>query len=377
MLAPVWKKLTDDGYNVVFLALTTAQKYLAQQNIPYISFRDLPSNTDINVQKYGERLTAELSDGKISNDESIAYLGQSFRDLVLQHGEREAENIYSEHGRHAFLPVNTLKEAIQMIAPDVVVTTNSPRAERAAIMAAGACGIPSVCVVDLYPSKEIEWLRNGGFAQKICVLNDAVKDILAASGRPSEDVVVTGNPAFDRHYSFNGHQTAAKIRHDIFNNSIVVGLASNTMPATRNIEGEKVKNLPREVFERVHRLCSEKNYALALRQHPSEMEWADLGNTINCKSWSLDLYLASLDILITFPSTIALEAQIHGVRTGIINFSPLSQTSPYLFNGDFEVIQQIEDIDELTVSAEQSKSTAHKKQVSATQKICNVIINVT
>src|SRR3989338_11677272 len=109
MLAPVWKKLTDDGYNVVFLALTTAQKYLAQQNIPYISFRDLPSNTDINVQKYGERLTAELSDGKISNDESIAYLGQSFRDLVLQHGEREAENIYSEHGRHAFLPVNTLK----------------------------------------------------------------------------------------------------------------------------------------------------------------------------------------------------------------------------------------------------------------------------
>lgn len=376
MLAPIWKALEANGYRTVFLALTTAQEYLSRLNIPYIGFRDLPSSDDIDVLRYGEMLAKELLDGKISNEETISYLGQSFRDLVLQFGERQAENIYREYGRHGFLPTHTLKQAIQMIAPDVVVTTNAPRSERAAIIAAGECGIPSVCVVDLYPSKEIDWLCQRGFAQKICVLNNSVKEILVANGRPAADVVVTGNPAFDRHYSFDQYQMVALAKRESFLNRPVVGFASNLISPTESLEDEKVSDVSREVFERVRRLCLEKGYALALRQHPSEFEWVDIGCAINCIYWDLDLYLASLDVLITFPSTIALEAQIYGVRTVVLDFTHLSQTAPYIYNGEFEIIHRVEDVDEINVSAGKNKASRHKTKTTATQNICDAIVNL-
>lgn len=377
MLVPVWEKLTADGHDVIFLALTTAQKYLSERSIPYIGFCDLPDSKDHDVQVLGQRLVGELSDGKVSYDESVAYMGLSYRDLVIQHGQNEAEKLYNAYGRQVFLPVNTLKKAIQMIAPDVVVATNSPRAERAAIMAANACGIPAVCVVDLYPCKELEWLAEPRFAKKICVLNNSVRDILLKNGRCIEDVVVTGNPAFDKHYAFNDNQNIAKIKSDIFDEKIVVGFASNSIPAIVNgISTEAEQELPQLVFNRMQKLCSERNYALALRQHPSEAEWHEIGNAVNCKSMPLDLYLASLDMLITFPSTIALEAQIYGTRTGVINFSCLSQTSPYLFTGDFEVIQQIEDIDSITIFSRIKNTELGDRHVSsATQLIGDVILN--
>lgn len=374
MLVPVWKKLTAEGHNVIFLALTTAQHYLTEQGIPYIGFRNLPDSTDDEVQMYGKRLVGELADGKVSYDESVAYMGLSYRDLVLQHGQSEAAKLYSERGRQIFLPVNTLKKAIQIIAPDVVVTTNSPRAERALIMAANTCGTPAVCVVDLYPSKELEWLAEPGFAQKICVLNDSVRDVLLKIGRSNDEVIVTGNPAFDKHYSFGDYQTAVNNRVTNFGNRAVVGFASNAIPNEHNKSGDNEQGLPLLIFNRLQKICSEKNYALALRQHPSEVTWSEIGSAINCKTMPLDLYLASLDMLITLPSTIALEAEIYDLKTCVINFTCLSETSPYLFAGHFEVIDKIEDIDNITISQRVRNAKPHDRlSSSATRLICNVI----
>lgn len=374
MLVPVWKMLTAEGHNVIFLALTTAQHYLTEQGIPYIGFRNLPDSTDDEVQMYGRRLVDELAGGKVSYDESVAYMGLSYRDLVLQHGQTEAAKLYRERGRQIFLPVNTLKKAIKMIEPDVVVATNSPRAERALIMAANACGTPAVCVVDIYPSKELEWLAEPGFAQKICVLNDSVRDVLIKIGRSNDEVVVTGNPAFDKHYAFGGYQTVLKNKVAHFGDRKVVGFASNAIPNEHTTSSENDQGLPLLIFNRLQKLCSEKNYALALRQHPSEVEWSEIGSAISCKTMPLDLYLASLDMLITFPSTIALEAEIYGLRTCVINFTCLSETSPYLFSGHFEVIDKIEDIDNITISQGIRNAKPHDRRwPSATRLICNVI----
>ena len=377
MLASVWERLTEIGHNVVFLALTTAQDYLNERGIPHIGFRDLQGSADTEVQGYGKKLLGGLSQGKVNEEESIAYLGLSYRDLVAQHGESTAEKLYAECGRQVFLPVNTLKTALKTIKPDVVVATNSPRAERAAILAAGELGVPSVCVVDLYPSKELEWLKINGYAQKVCVLNSSVKDILVAHGRNSDDVVITGNPAFDRHYSFDRYQEAARIKLDFFNKKIVVGFASNALPiipGANRVTSDQA--LPREVFEKLYKRCLEKNYVLALRQHPSEVEWPEIGDAINCKSMPIDLYLACLDMLVTFPSTIALEAKIHHLRTSVVNFSCLSQTSPYLFQGDFEVLNCIEDIDNLTVLPREAMTTASSGKTSAARNISEVVMSV-
>ena len=67
--------------------------------------------------------------------------------------------------------------------PDLLVATNSPRAERAAIVEARALGIPAVCIVDLFAIDEVRWIGQAGYADRICVLNEAVRDFLVAAGR--------------------------------------------------------------------------------------------------------------------------------------------------------------------------------------------------
>jgi hypothetical protein len=54
-----------------------------------------------------------------------------------------------------------------------------------------------VCIVDLFAIDEVRWIGQPGYADRICVLNGHVRDFLVQAGRRPDEIVVTGNPAFD------------------------------------------------------------------------------------------------------------------------------------------------------------------------------------
>lgn len=367
MVLPVIQSLTGQGrWDVEVLGLTTAGIVLSRAGIAHLGFKDIVGSDDGAALEWGERLIEGLPAGPVSREETVAYLGLSYANLEADYGVEGAARIYAEKGRHVFLPVGTLKRFLQRIRPNLVVATNAPRGERAAILAARDMGIPAVCLVDLYPPQNGEWLKENWYGQKICVLNRTAKEMLVRCGRDPKQVESTGNPAFDRHYLFAGPGIAALSAAG----KIVVGYASNIIP------GEVDDGIQRAAFEQLRKLCQDKNYELALRQHPNETPWTDIEGVIDCREMSLEQYLSSLDMLVTFPSTIALEAQIHGVRVVLLDLTVLSVGCPYLFNGDFEAIRRLQDIHLLTVESADRDRKAEFQPGSATEKVCEVILQV-
>lgn len=181
------------------LGLTTAAPVLTDTGIAYLGFKDFVDAThDQAWLQYGRQLLGELEYPPIDAEESIAYLGASFADLVQQSGsEQVAWQQYRQLGRMAFLPLTVLRRVIDTLRPDFVLATNSPRAERAALLVAKECGLPSLCVADLVNTVYPDWLNEAGYGDKICVLAERKKQTLIERGRPTEEIVVTGNPAFD------------------------------------------------------------------------------------------------------------------------------------------------------------------------------------
>ncbi|MHA6643321.1 hypothetical protein [Mesorhizobium sp. A623] len=166
MLEPVFRKMTEEGFNSAYLALTTAQKYLAARKQPYFGYVNFPEANDLAVLAAGERLlgSQEVA-GLVPWNESVAYHGLNFLDLVAVHGERRALEIYAEKGRQAFLPVRTMVRLLERVKPRLVVASNAPRTEHA-LFAARELGIPSICVVDMFSRHAVEWIKEPGYAAR-------------------------------------------------------------------------------------------------------------------------------------------------------------------------------------------------------------------
>lgn len=371
MVLPVAQALLAQGdWEVSLLGLTTARRVLEAAGLSCLGFRDIVGDGDARALEWGRRLSEGNHSSLVPEDESIAYLGLSYADLEAEHGVAGAAAVYAAQGRHAFLPVRALKRLIERLAPDLVVATNSPRAERAALLAARDAGIRAVCLLDLYPLPDGAWLKEHNFAQKVCVFHEKARQALLAHGRPAADVAVTGNPAFDRHYLSAG---AAQAR-PFTPGAVVVGYASNVLPEPPG--GKPDGELQREVFERMQQWCARKGYTLALRQHPSESPWRKLGAAVDCRTMPIETFLGSLDMLITFPSTIALEAQIHGARVGLLDMTSLSISCAYLFDDEVDVIKSVDGIDALEVRRAAPANAAQRRAGSATSRVCEVISQV-
>jgi|CXWL01.1.fsa_nt_gi hypothetical protein len=316
-LAPVAKKLEAAGHDVVFLALTTARQYLEKRGIESIGFKDLLFLADKNVLELGEKLAAELPENNaVSHAESVAYMGMSFSDLIAEKGLVEAEELYAQHKRQAFLPVRTMRAAFEYYKPDVVVATNSPRAERAAIIAAGEMNIPSVCLVDLFAWQERKWIGVAGFANRICVLNNVVKEMFLECGRRDDEVVVTGNPAFDVLLTDEAREKGRKMRNQRGWNDgkINILFASQPEPEWHPFNGKMGNPALPDDIENVLRsfVASQDGFRLIVRYHPSQNCVFRDGKNVEFSPSSdeIAVVLHAVDMIITITSTVAIEAHI-------------------------------------------------------------------
>ncbi|MBX3652863.1 MAG: UDP-glycosyltransferase [Ramlibacter sp.] len=320
MVVPVALRARELGLcEPVVLALTTAGPVARAAGLRVVGFSDFVGPQDAEWLALGRQLAGQLSNASVDPAESAAYLGLSMADLAEQRGREQALADYREQGRSAFLPVRFLKRVLRAIQPQLVCATNSPRAERAAILAARELGVPSVCVVDLFAVDEKRWIGRTGFADRVCVLNDAVRHTLLAMERQGDEVVVTGNPAFDRlHAPVSAANIAALRRRMGHPGRRVLLWASQAEPAEHPWRPGTVGNslLPRQILDVLASYVAARDgWMLAVRPHPSEAPPALAGRdrvVLTGQDWPLAELLHACDAVCVLTSTVGLEAHLLG-----------------------------------------------------------------
>lgn len=321
MLIPVAQALAASGLaHPVVLALTTAAPAARAAGLNVVQFKDFLTPGDAPALAHGRRLMADLGTLVADAEETAAYLGLSFADLVADLGLAQAESRFLDKGRQAFLPVATLTRILKKIKPDLLVATNSPRAERAAILAAGQLGIPSVCVVDLFAIDEVQWIGDACYADRVCVLNDSVRQFLIASGRRLEQVVVTGNPGFD---ALNDAAAIAKGQQlraaRGWADKRVVLWPKQVEPAVHPFDG-RIGNpgLPAQALSQLMDwILSRQDVVLCIRARAGEhapVIPVDSRIVLTGQDWPLAPLLHAADMVVTLSSTVGLEGHLAGCR---------------------------------------------------------------
>ena len=337
LLIPLIHKLQEmNHYEIEVLGLTaSAADYLAADIPFYGMVKLMESFGDDHVLQMGRALLSDVSHSAVSLDESIAYLGLSYRELVEVHGESRASKLYKKYGRQAFLPINLMKRWLQKIKPDLVIATSSPRMERATLEAASNLGISSLCLVDLFCMDEYGWVAQKNFASKICVIAEPVKNLLISKGRPGKDIEVTGSPAFE-HLII---EDAAIIRSDIraakgWKNDFVILWAvtdePHFHPFTREPGFEKLNELINLELKKI--VKNSPNWRVIIRSHPLKpFEFKGLPNMIEMddRSMALASLLASVDCVVTSGSTVGFEAAILRVPVISLRMSCFYASAPY------------------------------------------------
>lgn len=340
MVLPVMQAMAQfEVAHGIVLALTSAANATRNAGVPTYQFKDFIEQGDAQALAWGEKLATTLDPGgNVDSLETRAYMGLSFQDLVQAHGLAQAEAMYAQYGRHCFLPVPTLRRIIQKLKPDAVVITNSPRAERAAGIAARELGIPSLCINSMFAIDEIAWLKHPDYCDVLCVLNEGVRLRFLASGRRPDQVVVTGNPAFDALAQETFKSAGAALRSRLPSNTRQVLLWASqpeyvSHPTAPGMTGDPL--LPRRILDQMlawAQAAPERH--LLIRPHPNEriQDPQLLCATMVPPSFcEVAVALHACDAVATITSTVALEGHALGlsvlqVRGSIFDHSmPLAQ----------------------------------------------------
>lgn len=202
--------IKEKEIEIVLLALTGAQKYLSELNIPYMTIEKYYNIfQDKEIKNIGEKILKELNIN-FEDTESKLYYGYSFKELIEKYGIEKSIQGYKEFERRIFLPINFMNKVLKYEKPDLVITTNAPRMEKAALIASKELGIKSISVEDLFGveqeiNEKIEkFFQSNNYRDKygnyVCVLSEEVKKFL--ENKTDSKVIVTGNPNFDDVYKY-------------------------------------------------------------------------------------------------------------------------------------------------------------------------------
>lgn len=153
IVIPVLKELNKRRIATQFLALTSAGPQAEREGLPYRSFVDFKHLVDSRkARKLGSKLAADMHNPQlgISYEESVYYLGINLLENIEALGDDLAMEVLELAGRHSFLAVEFLKKVITEEGCTHILTTNSPRSEKASLIAAQQLGLKSFKIEDLY-----------------------------------------------------------------------------------------------------------------------------------------------------------------------------------------------------------------------------------
>jgi hypothetical protein len=320
MVLPVARALQEAGLaEVQVLGLTTAADVVRAAGLPLLQIKDFVQAGDAEALATGRQLVAGMQ-GVTDPEESAAYLGLCHSELQATVGAEEAARRYAHDGRQAFLPKLLLERVLRAVRPRLLVATNSPRAERAAVLAARSLNIPAVCMVDLFAFDEVRWIGESGYADRICVLNEQVRQFLVAAGRRPEEVVVTGNPAFDALQSADLRAKGQALRqaHNWQERHVLLW-PSQVEPAFHPFDGRPGDtHLPSRLLQAtLEWVLDQDDVVLCVRPRPGEAPPAlpdDPRVVVTGQDWPLQSLLAATDAVVTLNSTVGLEGFLAGAR---------------------------------------------------------------
>lgn len=337
MCLPVMHALRTEvpDCQVQILALTTAAAIAKRAGEHPLGFHDFCTG------EWGERALrygAQMLDGKqhpdITAKESQAYLGMNFLEWVEEVGEQNAWLRWKESGRKNFHPTRVMQRILKTIKPDLVVTTNSPRSEQAAVEAAIQLHIPTLTMVDLFALQGDTYLHRSCYADRITVLAESTRHNLLAAGIPDDRIVVTGNPAFDSLNAPSSRKAGADLRASLgWEQQFVVLWAGHLEPADAplNWAGTALGHAVQEQL--VDWVLAHEEVCLAIRYHPNEwhhftppkkharIHWSHPGSD------ALMPVLSAADAVVVQATTVGAQAFVAGKQVLGLAFSPLVQRS--------------------------------------------------
>jgi len=197
IMIPIIKELQKrDDITLSILGLSIASEALRNAGINHhtlLDYRDIIM--DDKAWVLGKRLAEKNHvEGKgIKYEETVVYFGSSMRDLAQSEGEERALRLLEIEGKNCFIPSFTMGRILDYEKPDLLVTGNCPRMERAAMTVARKDGIKVLSLNDLlgFDKKYIFP------ADKIAVISEITRENLINQGNPPDNIVVTGSPVFD------------------------------------------------------------------------------------------------------------------------------------------------------------------------------------
>jgi len=320
MMLPVLEALKQNSeLHIDILALTMARPVLRKHGFSCLGFKDFVQPADDAALTYGKELARHHHhpDSGIEEEESIAYLGLSYADLVQRLGQSEAERQWQDNGRQAFHPVSILSRVIDHCRPDLVIATNSPRSERAALDVARIRGIPTLCMVDLFGYMDFHVLG----ADYYTVFSRITVDNLLQTGvkEPRERFFITGNPVFDEIFDTADMAVDAQRSQylpDIDKNSRLILWAD--VPGYFRNPPNVWRRSEEEVLTDLHQLATAaaaNGAFLLVRPHPSQQSglherWIKTAPAHVRLVKDIPLYplMKMVDGVITYASTTGLEA---------------------------------------------------------------------
>jgi hypothetical protein len=336
MCLPVMRALRSlqPSWQLGMLALTTAYEAARRAGERPLGYRDFATGQDAaRVLRFGEQLLAGHDHEQVAREESIAYLGFNFLEWADEIGERRALERWHERGRQGFKPVKFMARVLREWGAQMLVTTNSPRSEQAAIEAAASLGIPSLAMVDLFALPGDPFAARSSHADRITVLADATRSNLIAAGVEPKRIFVTGNPAFDElggpHARAAGDAWRAARGWD---GKHVVLWAGHLEPNDAQPSAWAGPGLGHAVQERlVHWVSASEENCLAIRYHPNEMQAFTPPGPHPRIHWSqpsqepLLPVLMGADQVVVQATTVGAQAHVAGKAVVSLGFSPLVQ----------------------------------------------------
>jgi hypothetical protein len=315
IIRPIYKSLLKNFSEdeVILLALTTAQSSCDKDRIQYRTLKSYKHLFDINdIFKIGKSLISR-SDVNLDYEESLLYHGLSFSDLSKNFGTEAATDLYKKFGRAAFLPITTMKRIISNENANVVVATDSPRFEQAALSAANELAIKSICIPTLFGNREISdkmlHETNSTFYRPkydfayVAHIKAKINILNSETDRDSDSVAVTGSPIFDEVIARYGNGYTSKMSKKYLNYKTIYFYATQSY-------GNSI-NMLKEVL--LPFISQQQDIVLIVKPHPGE----DVANysflqEINDVSLLLDVDANEIssfsDLVIIEDSTVGLEA---------------------------------------------------------------------
>lgn len=351
MVVPVARALAAGGQvRVRVLALTTAAAVVEAAGLETLRFRDFVRAGDEAALVHGRRLLAAMSGPVADPEESVAYLGLCYAELVEDVGAEEAARLYARDGRQAFLPLRVLERIVGAVGPDLLFATNSPRAERAAVVAARRLGLPAICLVDLFCLDEVKWIGAADFADRVCVLNPSVRDFLVGAGRRPAQISVTGNPAFDALTETAHREAGSALRRAAgWDGKKVLLWPTQVEPAFHPFNGRPGDpTLPgRALAQVIAWVLARDDVVLCVRPRAGEAPPplpADPRVQLAGQQLALADLLNAVDLVVTLNSTVGLEGHLAGTRLLQVLGSVFDEAMPLLAYGVADAAVPVEAI---------------------------------